>query len=251
MVGMARRTEFLHQDPGLISGAPSIFRARWPHPGARPVGPGGTNALLVAIADGTVHAYGSNGKDLPGWPVHTGPDTGFHPGEEAYRRTRYRQRPGGDRRRIGRGDLADASGHDLDVVATDLTGRVWAWNAGGLCCRLAGADRSRLLRSGRHHKDNEVLRGILGAPVLGDLQGNGTLDVVAASMDRHVYAWQPGGEVAPGWPVDVVDPNEVQSVDPSDGHVTFLPGARGTPGPSSSTPRPSPNSCPVDRPRWW
>ncbi len=68
------------------------------------------------------------------------------------------------------------------------------------------------------------------APVLGDLQGNGTLDVVAASMDRHVYAWQPGGQPAPGWPVEVVDPNEVQSVDPSNGQVTFLPTAGGDTG---------------------
>ena len=49
-------------------------------------------------------------------------------------------------------------------------------------------------------------------------------------MDRHVYAWTPEGKPAPGWPVEVVDPREVQSVDPSDGGVTFLPGAGGDTG---------------------
>ena len=153
MVGMARRTEFLHEDPGLIGGAPvhlpsSVAAA----PVLAPIGPDGTNALLVATADGTVHAYGSNGRDLPGWPVRTGPDTGFHPGEEAYEQvTPPRDEIVGG---LAVGDLADASGHDDDVVATDLTGRVWAWNARrGSAARLAGADRRRLFGSrGRRHR---------------------------------------------------------------------------------------------------
>ena len=94
--------------------------------------------------------------------------------------------------------------------------------------RCAPIRRSRARRVA--NKDNEVLRGILGAPVLGDLQGNGTLDVVAAAMDRHVYAFQPDGQAAPGWPVEVVDPSKVQSIDPSNGQVTFLPGAGGDTG---------------------
>jgi hypothetical protein len=233
MVGMARRTEFLHQDASLENGAPTEFSSSIAAPPVlAPIGPGGTDALLVATADGTVHAYGSDGKDLPGWPVHTAPDTGYHPSEEAYTSGSVRTIPRGEIvGGLAVGDLADASGTDLDVVATDLTGRVWAWSAAGKI--LAGWPvRTDAAYSGPGvaNLDNEVLRGILGAPVLGDLQGNGTLDVVAASMDRHVYAWQPGGEAAPGWPVEVVDPNEVQSVDPSDGQVTFLPTAGGDTG---------------------
>src|ERR1019366_9150633 len=43
-------------------------------------------------------------------------------------------------------------------------------------------------------------------------------------------AWQPDGKAAPGWPVEVVDPKEVQSVNPSNGQVTFLSGAGGDTG---------------------
>ena len=39
-----------------------------------------------------------------------------------------------------------------------------------------------------------------------------------------------GRKPVPGWPVEVVDPKEVQSVDPSNGQVTFLPGAQGDTG---------------------
>ncbi|MGH9078671.1 MAG: S8 family serine peptidase [Acidimicrobiales bacterium] len=230
MVGMARRTEFLHQDPSLVGGAPVHLPSSVVAPPVlAPIGPGGTDALLVATADGTVHAYGAAGEDLPGWPVRTGPDTGFHPDEEAYQQVTA---PSGEIvGGLAVGDLADASGHDPDVVATDLTGRVWAWNAAGkLLPGWPVRTDAAFSGPGVDDTDNEVLRGILGAPVLGDLQGNGTLDVVAASMDRHVYAWQPDGGPAPGWPVEVVDPKEVQSVDPTDGHVTFLPGAGGDTG---------------------
>lgn len=233
MVGMARRTEYLHTDPTLVGGQPrrypgSIAAA----PVLAPIGPGGTDALLVAEADGTVDAYGADGRELPGWPVHTAPDTGYHPGEAAYTSGAVTAVPRGEL--IGGlavGDLAHAGGTQLDVVATDLTGRVWAWTAEGRL--LAGwpvRTDAAFSSPAVTNTDNEVLRGILGAPVLGDLQGNGTLDVVAASMDRHVYAWQPDGRAAPGWPVEVVDPAEVQSVDPADGQVTFKPGAGGDTG---------------------
>jgi hypothetical protein len=233
MVGMARRTEFLHKDASLVNGVPTEFSSSIVAPPVlAPIGPGGTDALLVATADGTIYALGSNGTDLPGWPVHTAPDTGYHSDEEAFTSQAVPDIPrdeivGG----LAVGDLADASGDQLDVVATDLTGRVWAWNAEGTL--LPGwpvRTNAAFSGPGVTNTDNEVLRGILGAPVLGDLQGTGTLDVVAAAMDRHVYAWQPDGTAAPGWPVEVVDPHEVQSVDVSNGQVTFLPGAQGDTG---------------------
>lgn len=227
MVGMARRTEFLHEDSSLVNGEPMRFSSSIvAAPVLAPIGPGGTNALLVATADGTVNAFGSNGEELPGWPVHTSPDTGYHSGEKSYTSKVVSAIPRGEIvGGVAVGDLADSSGHGLDVVVTDLTGRVWAWNThGGLLPGWPVRTDAAFSAPAVTNKDNEVLRGILGAPVLGDLQGNGTLDVVAAAMDRHVYAWQPDGKPAPGWPVEVVDPQEVQSVDPSDGQVTFLPG---------------------------
>ncbi|HWE33652.1 MAG TPA: hypothetical protein VG410_09215 [Solirubrobacteraceae bacterium] len=51
-------------------------------------------------------------------------------------------------------------------------------------------------------------------------------------MDRHVYAWQPNGRPVPGWPVLVVDPHELASVNPVTNKVTFKPGSgvgQGTP----------------------
>ncbi len=225
---------FSTRTPSLVNGAPTRFSSSIAAPPVlAPIGPGWDQRPL----GGDRPTEPSTPTDPTGRTCPVGrsirhPATGFHSGEEAYTSHQVPATPRGEIvGGLAVGDLADASGHDLDVVATDLTGRVWAWNAEGqLLPGWPVRTDPAFSGPGVTNKDNEVLRGILGAPVLGDLQGNGTLDVIAASMDRHVYAWQPGGEAAPGWPVDVVDPNEVQSVDSSDGQVTFLPGAQGDTG---------------------
>ncbi len=86
----------------------------------------------------------------------------------------------------------------------------------------------------RKGKANRTQHGFFGAPVLADLDGDGKQEVIASSMDRHVYAWSgtdagphdPGGApAAPGFPVLVVDPAKVASVDPDTHAVTFAAGA--------------------------
>ena len=64
----------------------------------------------------------------------------------------------------------------------------------------------------RHGKFNRTQHGFIGSPVLADLDGDGTQEVIAASMDRHVYAWHMNGDPVAGFPVLVVDPSKV-SVD--------------------------------------
>jgi hypothetical protein len=69
--------------------------------------------------------------------------------------------------------------------------------------------------------------GFIGAPVLADLDLNdgGKLEIVAAALDRHVYAWHHDGTAVAGFPVLVVDPAKVASVDPGTHRVTFAPGS--------------------------
>lgn len=44
---------------------------------------------------------------------------------------------------------------------------------------------------------------ILGTVAVGDLLGNGITDIVAATMDGHVYAWDNQGNRLPGFPVHI------------------------------------------------
>ncbi len=64
-------------------------------------------------------------------------------------------------------------------------------------------------------------RGFFASPVLADLDGDGLLEIVAASFNQHAYAWKPVDEdhdgkadLLPGWPVKL-------SSDRADGLVTW------------------------------
>ncbi len=237
LVGMARRAEFLHSTSDLLYGKPIHFNSSIiTSPTLAPIGPHGENALLVATADGYVHALLPNGKELPGWPVATGLDSGVHLQEAAYRsgavsppRAELLDVGGG----LAVGDLANAAapclhgihpnGRCLDIVATTWAGSVYAWNAQGkkLPHFPVKTDPS-FSAPGVANPDNRVQRGIFSAAALADLQGNGELDITASGMDRHLYAWQPNGSPAPGFPVLVVDAAKVASVNPANNQVTFL-----------------------------
>lgn len=234
LIGMDRRTDFLHSDPALLRGFPKQFGGSVDAaPTLAPIGPHGQDVLIVATADGQINAYESNGRELPGWPVYTAPDP-VHLGEPAYTSHAVTSVPRGSvLGGVAVGDLADSSGHSYDVVADDFSGRVYAWTSAGKLLpgfpvRTIAAYSSPAARG----PVDRLQRGFVGAPALAPLHGGKRLDIVASAMDRHVYAWQPDGRPVPGWPVLVVDRSEVQSINPVTNSVTFKPGSgvgQGTP----------------------
>jgi hypothetical protein len=50
------------------------------------------------------------------------------------------------------------------------------------------------------NKDNHIKRGFSGSPALANLDGNKRLEIVAGSMDQHLYAWNGRGKMLPGFP---------------------------------------------------
>ena len=44
---------------------------------------------------------------------------------------------------------------------------------------------------------NHIKRGFISSPALADLDGNGKLDIVAGSLDQHLYAWNGNGNLLP------------------------------------------------------
>ncbi|MCL5447129.1 MAG: S8 family serine peptidase [Actinobacteria bacterium] len=237
LVGMARRAAYLHSTSSLLYGKPVHFNSSIiTSPTLAPIGPNAENVLLVATADGNIHALLPDGKELPGWPVATGLDRGVHLQEAAYSsgavappHSELLDLGGG----LGVGDLADASapclheaspnGSCLDIVATTWAGGVYAWNAQGkLLPHFPVKTDPAFSAPGVANPSNRVQRGIFSAAALADLQGNGQLDIVASGMDRHLYAWQPDGSPAPGFPVLVVDAAKVASVNPVSNQITFL-----------------------------
>ena len=110
---------------------------------------------------------------------------------------------------------------------------MYAWNARG---RRVFSEESKIEYSGkplspfvdvRKGERNRTQHGFIGSPVLADLNGDRRPEVVAAAMDRHLYAWRADGSLVEGYPVLVVDRSKVApgGVDPATHAITFGPNA--------------------------
>jgi hypothetical protein len=172
-----------------------------------------------------VHAYVPSGSalvDLPGWPVATAVYSS-HLGQPAFTSHAVTAIPrapilGG----VAVGDLNGTG--TLDVIVADMTGHVYAWDPSGrLLPGFPLATNPLFSSAAARDGHNRLLPGIAGAPALAHLENDRQLDIVVSSSDRHVYAWRPDGTPVPGWPVLVVDRNEVSAIDPVTNHVTFKP----------------------------
>jgi hypothetical protein len=231
MTGEDRRQFFLHRDRDMLPGWPRELRTDGASsPLLVDLDGDNRNELVVATSDGWIYALHRNGSEVKGWPVHTR-RLPLHTGEAAYRT-------------LGLGHYCDVLGalgggdlfHDgqIDVVADDNCGNVYAWSPRG---KLVFEQHSNRDYSGAPLQPFHTVRqdprdrteiGFLASPVLAHLGGNpnGRLDIVVAGEDRHLYAWQPSptrlsGSALAGFPVLMVDPDKITAVDPVTNHLRF------------------------------
>lgn len=240
-----RRALALHHDPDLLPGFPLQLGADGDSAAATADLDGdGREEIILGDANGFVHAFRVDGSELPGWPVHTDPlelhldAVGYASG--AIDTPVYSSVLAG----VSVGDL-DRDG-SLEVVASDLQGRVYVWQRDG--SRRAGFPVATLPeysfayrserdtgttdglvpdRTHRLDRHNRLGRAVLGGVALGNLDNSadGSLELVAGAYDRHVYAWHNDGTPVHGWPVLLKDPTKVAAVDPVTNQVTLLPDA--------------------------
>jgi hypothetical protein len=228
MTGEDRRQMFLHRDQDMLNGhfPIELHTDGASSPLLADISGSNRNQLIVATSDGVIHAYQPDGSELTGWPVHTDP-LPLHGGERAFTSGEVSAgHYGAVLGSLAAGDLF----HDgrLEVVADDVEGKIYAWDASG---HLVFRQEANPAYSGhpltpfvnvrmgvRDRTDHSFYAG----PVLADLTGSGKeLDIIAAGTDRHVYAWHPSGQPVAGFPVEVYDHSKVSAVDPTTHHLTF------------------------------
>jgi hypothetical protein len=228
-VAISRKTLHAYRDDGL--------QRRWPRPigtGSRKrkyvTGSGGEASprlfdlnrdnkldVLVPTSSGELWALNARGRPLKsfnrGKPLRTKP----------YTVARKHKRPAGSLRGFPRESLRQPAignirgGPDPEIVVT-AGERLYGWNTRGR--RLRGFPR-RIRRAlsapcvpgvpqpcfdkdqRAINKENHIKRGFVGSPALADLNGDKRLDIVAGSLDQHLYAWNGRGRMLKGFPVEL------------------------------------------------
>ena len=134
----------------------------------------GQKEIVVAWLDGAVQVLDNHGNTLPGWPQYTHGVIQSNP------------------------TVADLyhNGREEIIVANEA-GYVYVFNGDGSV--VPGFPVHTVPRA------KNLLPGIFGSVAVGDLFGDGRLELVASSWDQQVLAWDSGGHMLAGWPVNTWD----------------------------------------------
>lgn len=193
----------------------------------------GRDDVVLLTADGRLHAFQSDGAELAGFPVHLNTLTGLGDAEcanpnspKCYKRSRAFAEGHIDTSDIFASAMSTVAVGDLDgdgsvgkdLVAASIDGLVFAFDSSGnvLPGFPVGADPTFMqeftdgaLRCSKNGAEAIGCRteqrfgeiGFFAAPVLVDLDKDGTLEIVAGGLDQHAYAWHHDGTPVAGWPV--------------------------------------------------
>jgi hypothetical protein len=185
--------------------------------------------LVFSTYDGVVHALRPSGHEVRGFPVHSSLLRSFDKAEPeafaapAYVHNRFFRDQRDPLAGVAVGDLLGNG--SLDVVASGMNGRIYAWNPRGRALR--GFPKMMDTPSDQHAvptprsptpHSRDPQRGAWAQPVLAPLEGGRRLDAILPGWDGKVYAWRPDGHRVPGWPVEIKLPQADfarDGVDPS------------------------------------
>ncbi|MFZ4431787.1 MAG: S8 family serine peptidase [Microthrixaceae bacterium] len=195
----------------------------------------GADELVVAADDGVVRALRPDGSMLPGWPARTSDAPYWHPTSPTVLAERI-PTPGAAIS-VGAPAVDDLDGDGSpEVVVTDLDGGITVIGADG-SIRSRARTEPDFSRPSATDSRNRLKPGFLGGAALGDLDADGDLEIVAAAQDRHLYAVHHDGRTVDGFPVLLVDPAKIASVDPVTEQVRFAdPSTTGQGGEIVATP---------------
>ncbi|MCI0635513.1 MAG: FG-GAP-like repeat-containing protein, partial [Actinobacteria bacterium] len=220
-LGEDRRTVAIHTDGTLARSPVEVGASVESSPVLVDIDRDGALDVAYATSDGRVHAIrGDTGREISGFPARTAP-VPVHPS------------PAYDSGEVGvpheaiLGALAadDLDGdHRAEIVAASIEGKLYVFDdQGNVRPGFPVATDPRFSHPRNRDPLNDTDPGILAAPTLVDLNGDGTLEILAAAFDGHLYAWNGRGAAVPGFPVRIADRSKVD-IDPATGVATPKPG---------------------------
>lgn len=203
---IARRAVWPRTDPDRIAGYPvDIGSSAEAAPVLADLNGDGVLEVILGGSNGAVHALDGSGRELEGFPVLTleHPRIAGGWGEaRPYTEGVIRVREG----TAASPAVGDITGDGSpEVVIGGLSGRLYAWTSSGqpvegFPVAIDGHDVSEI------NDATSWDHGIASAPSLGDVDGDGVLDVVFAGMDQRLYAVNGQGTRLDGFPVDLCAP---------------------------------------------
>ncbi len=203
-----RRSVWVKTDPDRFVGFPlQPGGSIEPAPSLADLDGDGDYEIVLATGAGQVHIYQADGSELAGFPVETDPIpelVGGYAQSKAYTSGAVRaDQPAAILSTPAIGDV-DGDGSP-ELVAGDLRGRLYVWKADGT--RMAGFPVSIEGHDNAEFTANHAWdRGILSAPALADIDGDGTLEMIVGGMDQRLYIWKADGSLMPGYPITLCQP---------------------------------------------
>lgn len=202
-VGISRKTIFVKRDEMLVDNFPiQMGESGESSPILADLDEDGDYEIVIATGGGRVHAYQHDGTEVPGWPVQTQMTPYWHAGQAADAIVS----PLSDAfiATVAVGDL-EGDGKP-EIVAAGGAGFVYAWHSDGT--PVLGFPVEMVGREPAEFGENNAWdNGFAGAPSLYDVDGDGTLEIMAAGMDQRVYAWDYSGAPFGPYPVEVCAPD--------------------------------------------
>jgi hypothetical protein len=236
--GIFRKTFGVRADPDTHPGFPIYLGASGESsPKLTDLDGDGSEEIIVATADGLVHAIRADGTELPGFPTEVGQYVALSDAEcsinspKCHRAARPYAQGIIDPREIRQSIVASLAVGDLDgdgspcrdVVVASMDGFLYAFGCDGRLRpnfpveidRTALPDGTDGARRCERNGENVIgcrseqafgESGFFSSPMLVDLDRDGSLEIVVGALDSHAYAWHHDGRLVNGWPVHLDHP---------------------------------------------